>query len=72
MGPFNRSLSLVMDEFYSTIRSTGVSAVTGEGVEDLFLKISEAAIEFKESFLPELERLFIIYILLEKKNTVHV
>jgi putative protein kinase ArgK-like GTPase of G3E family len=56
MGPFNRSLSLVMDEFYSNIRSTGVSAMTGEGISELFDKISEAAVEFNDVFLPELAR----------------
>ena len=56
MGPFNRSLSLIMDEFYANIRSVGVSAVTGEGCEALFEKIAEAAVEFNETFVPELQR----------------
>lgn len=54
MGPFNRSLSLVMDEFYSNIRSVGVSAVSGDGIDALFDKLGEAAVEFREVFLPEL------------------
>jgi len=33
MNSLNRSLSLAMDEFYGTIKATGVSAATGEGVE---------------------------------------
>ena len=56
MGPFNRSLSLAMDEFYSNIRCAGVSAVTGEGIESLFSQIGEAAVEFNEVYLPELQR----------------
>ena len=56
MGPFNRSLSLVMDEFYSNIRSVGVSAVSGDGIDTLFEKLKEAAIEFNEVFLPELNQ----------------
>ncbi|CAE7614616.1 gpn1, partial [Symbiodinium microadriaticum] len=39
MGSLNRSLALVMDEFYKNIGSVGVSAATGEGMEDLFAKV---------------------------------
>ena len=37
----SRSMSLVLDEFYKDLRAVGVSAVTGEGVDD-FLKVCEA------------------------------
>jgi hypothetical protein len=40
----------------STIKATGVSAATGEGVEGLFAHIDDAAIEFKELYLPDLLR----------------
>lgn len=32
----SRSLSLVLDEFYAGMKHAGVSAVTGEGMQDLF------------------------------------
>ena len=32
----SRSLSLVLDEFYSNLTAVGVSAVTGEGMGELF------------------------------------
>jgi hypothetical protein len=32
----SRSLSLVLEEFYSGIKTVGVSAVTGEGMEEFF------------------------------------
>jgi len=56
MGSFNRSLSLVMDEFYRNINCAGVSAVTGAGIPEMFTKIDEAAVEFTVSFLPDLEK----------------
>ena len=56
MGSLNRSLSLVMDEFYRNIKTVGVSAVTGVGMMELFAKIDEAGIEFRECYLPDLAR----------------
>jgi hypothetical protein len=32
----SRSLSLVLEEFYAGIKTCGVSALTGEGMEELF------------------------------------
>eukprot|EP00604_Paraphysomonas_vestita_P000972 CAMPEP_0174819952 /NCGR_PEP_ID=MMETSP1107-20130205/3459_1 /TAXON_ID=36770 /ORGANISM="Paraphysomonas vestita, Strain GFlagA" /LENGTH=178 /DNA_ID=CAMNT_0016034353 /DNA_START=564 /DNA_END=1100 /DNA_ORIENTATION=+ len=56
MGSLNRSLALVMDEFYKAIRSVGVSASTGEGIDKLFVKIQEAAVEFQEVYFKELQK----------------
>jgi len=56
MGSLNRSLCLAMDEFYRNIKTVGVSAMTGAGVMDLFKKIDESAVEFRESYLPDLAR----------------
>jgi len=50
------SQSLVLDEFYRTLKGVGVSAVTGQGLQDLFDAIDESAKEYLTSYRPELEK----------------
>ncbi|XP_036398532.1 GPN-loop GTPase 1 [Megalops cyprinoides] len=52
-----RSMSLVLDEFYSNLRVVGVSAVTGSGLDELFVQVSEASKEYETEYRPEYERL---------------
>ncbi|EFJ53265.1 hypothetical protein VOLCADRAFT_102865 [Volvox carteri f. nagariensis] len=52
----SRSLALVLDSFYSNLRSVGVSAVTGEGMEDMLQQVAECAKEYREFYVPDLER----------------
>ncbi|KAG8540233.1 hypothetical protein GDO81_019678 [Engystomops pustulosus] len=52
-----RSMSLVLDEFYNALRVVGVSAVTGAGMDEFFVKVSEAADEYEREYRPEYERL---------------
>ena len=56
MVSLNRSLSLVLDEFYRNINTVGVSSVTGEGIEELFFKIDNSVIEYNEVYLVDLQR----------------
>lgn len=52
-----RSMSLVLDEFYSSLRVVGVSAVLGTGLDELFEQVSSAAEEYEREYRPEYERL---------------
>ncbi|KAF4016503.1 hypothetical protein G4228_007958 [Cervus hanglu yarkandensis] len=52
-----RSMSLVLDEFYSSLRVVGVSAVLGTGLEELFVQVSSATEEYEREYRPEYERL---------------
>lgn len=42
------SMSLMLEEFYRNLRACGVSAMTGEGMEDFFEKVEEARQEYEE------------------------
>ncbi|XP_077420048.1 GPN-loop GTPase 1 isoform X2 [Vanacampus margaritifer] len=52
-----RSMSLVLDQFYSNLRVVGVSSVTGSGLDQLLVKVQEAADEYDRDYRPEYERL---------------
>ncbi|CAG5849436.1 unnamed protein product [Menidia menidia] len=52
-----RSMSLVLDEFYSSLRVVGVSAVTGSGLDELLLQVQDGAAEFDRDYRPEYQRL---------------
>ncbi|KAF5843514.1 hypothetical protein DUNSADRAFT_14430 [Dunaliella salina] len=51
----SRSLSLVLDEFYQNLQSVGVSAVTGEGMDDFFQAVAKGASEYEQFYVPEME-----------------
>ncbi|XP_028581253.2 GPN-loop GTPase 1 isoform X1 [Podarcis muralis] len=52
-----RSLSLVLDEFYHSLKVVGVSAVQGSGLDEFFELLSKAVDEYEREYRPEYERL---------------
>ena len=53
-GSLTRSLSLVLDEFYSQLHTCGVSAATGDGVDEFWVAIDSAARDFETDYLQDL------------------
>ncbi|KAJ1731941.1 hypothetical protein LPJ61_002280 [Coemansia biformis] len=56
MSSLMNSMCLVLDEFYAQLRTVGVSAMTGQGMPELFEKIDDAVKEYYDEFLPSLQR----------------
>jgi GTPase SAR1 family protein len=50
-----RSLSLVLDEFYNHLHKVGVSAATGEGVDEFWEVVQQAALDYDEGYLVDLK-----------------
>lgn len=56
LGSLLNSMSLVLEEFYRHLSVVGVSAMTGDGVEEFFKSVQEKKEEFIRDYQPELER----------------
>ncbi|KAI1180478.1 hypothetical protein F4777DRAFT_528096 [Nemania sp. FL0916] len=56
MGSLLNSMSSMLEEFYAHLSVVGVSSMTGQGIDEFFAAVQEKAEEFKQDYLPELER----------------
>ena len=56
MSSLLNSMSLVLEEFYKHLSVVGVSAMTGDGMDDFFRGVQEKKEEFERDYQPELER----------------
>ncbi|KAH7095687.1 ATPase NPA3 [Paraphoma chrysanthemicola] len=56
MGSLLNSMSLVLEEFYKHLSVVGVSAMTGDGVDEFFQGVEAKKQEFINDYQPELER----------------
>ena len=56
MGALLNSMSLVLEEFYKHLNVVGVSAMTGQGIDEFFVAVKEKAKEYKRDYKPELEK----------------
>jgi len=52
-----QSMSLALDEFYGSISSVGVSAMTGEGVQEFLEAVRAGKVEYDTEYKPEYDRL---------------
>ena len=46
----------VLDEFYENLKTVGVSAITGEGMEEMFGLVDECRDEYFKYYKAELDR----------------
>lgn len=48
-GSLATSMALMLEEFYNTLSAVGVSALTGEGMDDLFAAIDRGAVDYEKT-----------------------
>ena len=56
LGPDCSVLCQVLEEFYETLSTVSVSALTGEGMDELFEAAERCRAEYNADFKPDLDR----------------
>ena len=56
MASLSRALCLSMEEFYRQLRTSGVSSLTGDGMDSFLACVDDAVKEYTEAYLPYLTR----------------
>lgn len=57
MSSLVNSMSLMLEEFYSTLDVVGVSSYTGNGFDEFLVKVDDKVKEFNEFYTPDRERI---------------
>ena len=57
VGNLAQSMSLALDEFYANLRSVGVSAMTGKGLDEFLEALDLATQEYETEYKVEYQRL---------------
>jgi GTPase SAR1 family protein len=65
-----QSMSLALDEFYSNLISVGVSAMTGEGMDEFICAVDRARLEYENEYKPEYDRLLLENKEVKERHTV--
>ncbi|ORX62484.1 hypothetical protein BCR32DRAFT_213906, partial [Anaeromyces robustus] len=71
MGSLINSMCLMLEEFYNSLKVSGVSAVTGEGMDEFFDILKDSVKEYETEYKPELERMIkakVITIIIHNNN----
>lgn len=55
MASMVQSMGLVLEEFYNNLRVAGVSAFTGEGMDEFFVAVEAATKEYETDYKPAFE-----------------
>jgi len=56
MTNLTRSMGLVLDEFYANLKCVGISAVTGEGIDQFFQAVDDARKEYDMNVKPQIQK----------------
>jgi len=57
MTSLMRSMCLVLEEFYKNIRAVGVSAASGDGMDEFFDAVRAATAEYNADYRPQVDRM---------------